>query len=123
MYPFIRSGDILKIAPIGAEEIKPGDVIFYRFGDERIAAHRVLKRSIRSGRIVFIVKGDSVPDSGQNVYSNDVLGRVITIERGDRSIVLDSGLNRFVSILYARVSPFSMWFYPAMRKIRTLNNR
>ncbi len=51
-----------------------------------MAAHRVLKRLFRSGRIVFTTRGDACANIEEEVFSEDILGRVRVVERSSSLI-------------------------------------
>ncbi len=106
MSPFIKDGDILEISPVNGGKIKVGDVIFYRVGEERTAAHRVIKRITENGKLVFLTKGDSNVGGGEEVHPEKIMGRVRTIERKGRKIRINEGLNRLMYIFYLKISPF-----------------
>ncbi|HQO38581.1 MAG TPA: S24/S26 family peptidase, partial [Candidatus Omnitrophota bacterium] len=79
MHPFIRSGDWVQVdlSGRGAETIRAGDVILFR-QDDGLFAHRVLRRMAGG----FLVKGDMSFGSDGVAVPDDVMGRVIAIERG-----------------------------------------
>ena len=116
MYPFIRDGDILEIAPVNGEEIRLGDVIFCHVGERRMVVHRVIKKIIQNDKPTFLTKGDSNTDEGEKVYLEQVLGRVKAIERKGRKIRINEGLKRLIYIFYPRISPF-------LTKVRRIGGR
>lgn len=120
MRPFIKDGDILEIEPIDSRKIRLGDVVFYQIAGGHAVIHRVIRRFLQDKKIFFITKGDSNPDCEEAVFMEKVLGRVTAIERNGQRIKFSSGLNRLISVFYARLSPFSKWFYPLLRKIKLL---
>jgi len=116
MFPFIRDGDILEITPVNGEEIRSGDVIFYRVKDKHMVAHRVIKKFTQNDKSVFVTKGDSNMRKGEKVYLEQILGRVKAIERSKRKIRINEGLNRLIFIFYVRISPF-------LTKVRRIGGR
>lgn len=118
MHPFIRDGDILVIAPIDAWKISLGDVIFHRIKGGGVAAHRVIKKFFQGGKLIFITKGDSSSGYGDKVLLEEVLGRVIAIERNGRRKRFGSGLSKLQNIFYAKISSFNKWIFPLLRKIK-----
>lgn len=79
MSPQFDMGSVVLVKPIGAEEIKTGDIItFQGFGGSReLTTHRVVSIGKSSGGLEFTTKGDanrvSDPDP---VQAKNVLGRV-----------------------------------------------
>jgi len=118
MSPFIRNGEIIEIRPIESRKIKSGDIIFYRANPNKLITHRVIKRILENGKIVFITKGDRSPTFDERVYSGDVLGKVVAVEKNGRIIRFDKGLMRLLNIFWAKISPFNLWIYPGLRIIR-----
>lgn len=118
MHPFIKDGDIVEVAPTTAPSIAAGDVVLFSVSPGLVFAHRVIKKQYRDTELVFLIKGDAKPQPDHEVYSRQVLGKVIAIERNGRRISLDRALRRFAGMLYARISPWSSWFYPILRSAR-----
>lgn len=116
LHPFIRDGDILEITPVNEEEIRSGDVIFYRVEDKHMVAHRVIKKFTQNDKPVFVTKGDSNMGKGEKVYLEQILGRVRAIERNKRRIRINDGLNRLMYIFYVGISPF-------LTKVRRIGGR
>ncbi|HAM50457.1 MAG TPA: hypothetical protein DCP92_07070 [Nitrospiraceae bacterium] len=79
MYPFIRDGDILTIAPIETTALQVGDVAFYRNDSDGLIAHRVVGRNMQDGRTTLLIRGDR--GSFEYVDPEHVLGRVISVQR------------------------------------------
>ena len=79
MIPFILDGDMVLIGPAANSEILVGDVICYEISPGRLFLHRVIKRDGER----FVSKGDAL-DFTDVVFSGQVLGRVVAIERHGR---------------------------------------
>jgi signal peptidase I len=118
MLPFIRNGEIVEVEPVDIGQIRVGDVVFYRTWSGRILAHRVIEKRKGEKGVVLVTKGDAVPRPDVLVYPDQVLGRVMAVERSGRNIRFDNGLHRLVGVLYARVSPFSSWIYPILGRVK-----
>ena len=88
MLPLIQDGDQVLVAH-GCTDVRRGDVIVYRQHD-RLIAHRVLRFHISQSGPIFITKGDNSRSIDPPVMGNEVIGRVLSIERGRRSIPLDT---------------------------------
>ncbi len=118
MFPFIRNGEIVEVESVDVGQIRLGDVMFYHTWSGRIFAHRVIEKRKEEKGIVLVAKGDAVPHPDGLVYPDQVLGRVVMVERSGRNIRFDKGLHRLVGVLYARASPFSSWIYPVLRRAK-----
>jgi len=118
MYPLIRDGDTIEAKPAVASNTRVGDVILFSVSSGQVFAHRVIKKQVTANEVVLLVKGDSKPQADHEVYPKQVLGKVVAIERNGRRISLDRGLRRFTGMLYARISPWSSWLYPILRRAK-----
>jgi signal peptidase len=84
MHPTIKDGEAILVEPANPAQIKRGDIILYRF-ERGVIAHRV--KNIPSSD-TFITRGDSSFTDDQPVPLNDVLGRVVAVERNGRAVAL-----------------------------------
>ena len=86
MYPTIREGEAITVEPILPSEVKVGDIILYR-SDDGVIAHRVarIERGENDGRR-FILRADTWGEYDEPVQADQVMGKVVSTERGGRSI-------------------------------------
>lgn len=110
MLPFLLDGDIALVAPAHGQEIRVGDVICYEASPGSLLLHRVIKRD--GDR--FVARGDALRFTDV-ILRNEVLGKVLTIERHGRVRRLDTrearGLNRAIASvapLLARLLPLAL---------------
>lgn len=87
MHPTIKDGEAITVAPVNASDIKRGDILLYVTG-RGVTAHRVSK--INNFSTSFILRGDATGSSDEAVEFDQILGRVISVERDGRSINLTS---------------------------------
>jgi hypothetical protein len=85
MYPTIRDGEVVTIAPIAAGDIVRGDVLMCRHS-ERFLTHRVVAVTGRDPDRVFHLRGDAKAACDAPVAAVDVVGRVISVGRNGRVI-------------------------------------
>ncbi|MBL7196800.1 MAG: signal peptidase I [Candidatus Omnitrophica bacterium] len=76
MFPAIKKGWKVKIAPISPEQIKIGDII--DFGIANFCIHRVIGRFRRKGKLFFIEKGDNV-NFARVISAEEVIGKVVEV--------------------------------------------
>lgn len=76
MWPSIRSGDIIKVSP-DTDDITVGDIILYRSRENTAVVHRVVKRDSRN----ILTRGDSSLDLDMPIINEQVLGKVVEIEK------------------------------------------
>ena len=117
MYPLFKKGDFIFIEPVDIKHVSVGDIIVCRRG-RRMAAHRLIKICRDSGRKILVTKGDTFSEFDEPVYSENVLGRITAIERRGRHISINRGLYGVINIFCAKLSPFSKWIYPPLRRIK-----
>jgi signal peptidase I len=85
MLPSLWPGDILEIHRVAVEEISQGDIVIFA-REHRLIVHRVLRISREGDEIAVITRGDRSARVDAPVSANELLGRVRTIQRGDRNI-------------------------------------
>lgn len=91
MTPFIKDGDVITLERIQGGKIRRGDVVAVISptpGNLRV--HRVVKISKGS----YIIKGDNAGGIDGTFDIAQILGRVIKVERGTRTIQLGSRAER-----------------------------
>ena len=120
MLPFIRSGQVIQVAPVEVADLRLGDVILYRLPGGALVAHRLLWEQAVNGRILLITKGDSLPASKMELVEREqLLGRVVSMEFGKgRKLRIDAGWGRFFGIWLATISPAIRWIYPLLSRLK-----
>ena len=111
MHPFIRDGDFLVVRPIENSSIKIGDVVFCSTVGNRVIVHRVISKHRKDGSMTILIKGDACFGPPESVNAQDVLGKVVAIERNGRERRVDADLYRIIGLFFAAISPFSRWIY------------
>ena len=75
MYPAIRSGDYLEIAPCHVSQLRLGDVILATT-ERGLTAHRIVRIRDAEGGIRITMRGDNALRSDPPVGPEEILGRV-----------------------------------------------
>ena len=85
MYPTIRDGEVITIAPIstGEDAIVCGDVLLCRH-DTRMLAHRLVGVTTRGAERRFHFRGDAKAACDAPVGADAVVGKVISVCRNGR---------------------------------------
>jgi hypothetical protein len=107
MYPFIKHDDIVEVEPVDSSAIRLGDLVFCRYAGNRLVAHRVVGLNREGGQVILEIKGDSVGHRDRPIYPEQVLGRLIAIERRGRRLRMDGRLRRLTNRLWAWLSRFT----------------
>jgi signal peptidase I len=123
MYPMIRHGDLIEVEPVDASAVRLGDVILRRDADDRIVAHRVVKVHGEGHERTLLTKGDWMHRPDAPVEPRQVLGRVVAIERSGKRTRLNSGRQRLMQRLAARMSVHSSWLYLPLRACASVVHR
>jgi len=117
MTPCIKQGDLLVVKPISLEEAGIGAIVAYRKDENHsvLTTHRVVQKGKERGRRYIITKGD------RNLYRDfplspqDVLGKVVGIERNGQVISLESPFYRIRGYLMARLS-LGLWILEVLKR-------
>ncbi|MFB3904880.1 MAG: S24/S26 family peptidase [Acidobacteriota bacterium] len=113
MLPFLRSGDVLTVAPVSADALRPGDVVFYQTDQGRPFVHRILKvRPRLKDDFWFEVRGDAHNGPCDRISATCVLGRVSRAERAQRVFFPSSGWRRAAARLWSLAGAITV---PALR--------
>ena len=98
MQPTIEDGELITVAPVGAGVVKRGDILLYQ-NERGVFAHRVVG-VIKNGTVptrkgdspIYLLRGDAAVSCDPPVVREQVIGRVVAVQRGDQSLALDSTL-------------------------------
>lgn len=92
MHPTIRENEAVIVASVSASALAIGDIVLCRSGD-KITAHRLIRIDHESGnaptaerRLRFIMRGDACSDSDPPAGPEQLLGKVLAVERKGRRI-------------------------------------
>lgn len=99
MGPFVRNGDIAVIKKVALQNIRVGDVLLYHIGNDYFA-HRVFKRCGSDSKKApksFALKADAVNGIDKNVSFEEVIGKVVSLRRGNYKCDLQSGKWRLIN--------------------------
>lgn len=91
MYPFIQDGNILTIKSVSCPALKVGDIILYKSFADRLVVHRIVGEKKQTDQQFFLTCGDALLHNDGWIYSDQVLGKVVSIQRRKKFIRLDQG--------------------------------
>ena len=78
MRPTLDVGDVVIVAKVSADTVKPGDIIQFREAERVTTIHRVVEVQESKGQTVFITQGDANSEPDPNpVLSANVVGKAI----------------------------------------------
>jgi hypothetical protein len=99
MLPLIRDGDHVLVAH-GCAGVRRGDVVVFR-REGQLIAHRLLRVYGGDAEPTFVTKGDNAAQFDPPLSADEIVGRVLAVERGDRYMSLDTTTWRVLGWLVA----------------------
>ncbi|HYL79852.1 MAG TPA: S26 family signal peptidase [Candidatus Acidoferrum sp.] len=103
MAPFLPGGSKILVSRTAAGQIGWGDLLVYGV-EGRLVCHRVLRRRGKGGRHLFLTKGDGRRTIESWVAEEQVLGRVLRVEREGRLVDLNTPIRRLQAVAIAAAS-------------------
>lgn len=80
MHPLLKTDDVIFVKSAKEAELNIGDIIVRKAGD-RMFAHRLIKKSAVDGKTLLFTKGDSFPDADNPTPLENIVGKVVAIEK------------------------------------------
>lgn len=117
MLPRIKEGDMLLVQH-GSYRLRLGDVVVFKAAGE-LVAHRILSIKRHGGKKIYLMKGDNRRTFDAPVSESFVVGRVMRIKSGEKSIDLEKSYARFRSLAMAAFS-YAMGCLYKLARIRRL---
>jgi len=109
MYPTIKEDETITVQSVAPSRIKMGDIILYRL-EAVVIAHRVVRiERGEHGGSRFILRGDASGAPDEAVEPGQVLGKVVSVERGGRSIDLYSRRVKMLRTAHVWASRLKRW--------------
>ena len=109
MRPVIRDGERITVKPVEPSDIIPGDIILYRYSGSMVA-HRVVRIEKKDSTVHrFILRGDALGASDEAVGIQQILGKVVSVERSGRSIDPYSRKARITRKVHLCASRLKRW--------------
>ncbi len=95
-------GDRIECKRVGPGRIFCGDIVVYR-RENRLIAHRVVRRMGKDGDLRFQTRGDAQIQSDAVIGQDEILGRVVAVHGRDGEKI---GLERKKTIIVNRIAGF-----------------
>jgi uncharacterized repeat protein (TIGR01451 family) len=93
MLPAIQDGDVLHVAPVGASQLRCGEILLVE-GDgstedsSKLWAHRLISKNLCGDR--FVTQGDASQEPDAPVRAHQILGRVIAKESVIQRVMVEA---------------------------------
>jgi len=118
MQPTISEGEIITVEPVEPSQVKRGDIVLYQ-NHRGVIAHRVVAIEKKSDELpgpphqsslvtFFILRGDASGVCDEPVKSQQILGKVVSVERRGHHIHLNSLKAKFLHTARLYVHRFKM---------------
>lgn len=102
MQPSIGDGDVITLSPCTFSELRLGDLVSYVKPDGCLIVHRVIAISRRAGQEHLVAMGDNAYFPDLQVRPEQVLGRVLAVERAGHELRVGGRLQRWRALLRNR---------------------
>jgi signal peptidase len=109
MYPLIRKGDPIHIEKCDPNTLSTGDIITFR-KDDIYVTHRMLCVVKKGDTIKLITKGDNETTTDRPISPDQILGKVVALERTGRTIHFGSTSWRFINRLFGMIFLMETFF-------------
>lgn len=106
MWPFFKQGRKLIIKKTTVEDLRIGDIILYRSGNQ-LVCHRLIKKVKLNNEWLLYARGDNSISLPECVNGQMLLGKAIGIMRGaGKTIFLDTRKQQFLNRFIVIIAPF-----------------
>ncbi|MGB6403473.1 MAG: S24 family peptidase [Candidatus Sulfotelmatobacter sp.] len=86
MLPSVWPGDLLTIQSAAHDEVVPGDIVLV-VRDNRFFVHRLVETRQVQDCLLWITRGDAMPQNDPPAAAFELLGRVVSVSRANRSFI------------------------------------
>jgi len=107
MRPFLWGGEKLIVKKTNTTELKTGDLIVYRRVNDGFVCHRFLRQGIKNKHVVFLTQGDSIPCGREEVFCEQMIGKVVGILKGQNTIDLTAWKWRLMNHVAFLLTPLT----------------
>lgn len=114
MRPFVLPGDVLTIVPVPSSRARVGQIACFRTENGGMVVHRVVKRLVVDGAVLYRMQGDNQAACSEWVPSGNLLGRVEMLERGGKQRRMDRGVWLSAGLLWLTMGPL----FRTLRRLR-----
>jgi signal peptidase I len=109
MLPLIQDGDQALVRH-GLSGIQCGDMVIFR-QQGKMVVHRVLRINLHPNGSTFLIKGDNNLTVDPPVQAEEIVGRVLLIKRGEKTLAVDTYPWRMAGRAIARGTLAGFWLY------------
>jgi hypothetical protein len=115
MHPTIKPNETITVKPVVPSAVEVGDIILYG-REEGVIAHRVVRIEVGDRDVPrFILRGDASTTCDAPVSAEQILGKVVSVERTGRSIDLYGLKANMARLIFTLVSRLWGWMVHCLR--------
>lgn len=103
MAPTIYGGEWVVVRRVSADKVRIGDVVIYQAGNVFVA-HRVIRKREQGGKVYFTVKGDAHLEAEGEIAAEELVAKVVSLQKKDKKIDMDRPRWRLANRLIALCS-------------------
>ena len=119
MLPLIKPEDEIVVRRDPLNTLRRGDiVVFEKYGE--LYTHRLLCRRMSGSKVALVTKGDNSFAADDPISAKDLLGKVIEIRKGNKSINIEGKFWRMANSLAGTVSYLEWTVFSLLRGLRRL---
>ena len=111
MFPLISN--IVLIGPAIVKDIIAGDIVVYISG-ESVVAHRIIRKLIKDGKEILLIKGDTWLEPIA-ILPKNVIGKVMGVEKWGIELNFKRGMGKIMYIICKSTSPLTSRLYSILR--------
>ena len=119
MRPFLWSGEKVIVKKTNDTELNRGDLVIFRL-EGNLFCHRFLCKRIINNRMVFLMRGDCNPTGKEEIFYEQIVGKVVGILKGEKVIDLTAWkwqlMNHAALLLAPLTSRMIQWAF-SIKKI------
>ncbi len=104
MAPLICHKDRVIAKYTAADDVHLGDIVVYQVSSDRLFLHRVIYKRVNGGHVTLLTKADNLLLAEPPITADRILAKVTAVEKGSRTIRLDSKSSCFFNRWLARYS-------------------
>jgi hypothetical protein len=112
MSPFILPKDIIIVRRTDHTELRNGAIVVYKADSDSYVAHRFYGCVPKRGFTMLKLKGDLSTEGFEYVKPEQMLGRVVAVQRANRIIAMDARYWDLLGIISAKTHPISSLVLP-----------
>lgn len=119
MYPTMKPGDLGHVVKCSANDLNMGDLIVFKQSN-MLVAHRLIEIVHQNNQRVFVAKGDKNPHKDIPFTENELVGKVTSIQRKNRTFKSE---DLYMRIQRFKTEHFSKILIPFYDYLIRLNSR